>query len=1011
MRVLVLGPCTVEVDGGHIELSSLQRRILTSLALRPDSPVGPDELADSVWSGQPPPTARAALQNQVSRLRRRLGAEAIRTQGGRYVLGLPTDVDAALSSLDRAESATRQGRPEEAVAIATAALSLWRGDPFADVDHDDSTSEALRRQALEALRSLETLRLDAAIDAGRVSWAVPEAERLVGTAPHDEHRWALLVRALDRAGRRGDALGAADRARRMLAADLGLQPGSEILAAEASVLQGDRSEPMARAGSVIGRAEAVGRVADAALSGQAVLLTGEPGIGKSCTLGEVARLARSRGALVGRAAFTLHPASATTTLGALLDDLGTEFDTRHPPVEAFSAALSDLASPERPVVVCVDDLDRAGPTSLAALRAAAVLADVGVVTTSDTDDPWPSATQEVIEPLSTDSVAVLAESIEGRPPDPDRLTWLVNMSGGNPTMVEYLLQSAAGSGAGLRGLVRSRFELLDRPTRWALEIAAVCGPRFPAALLGSLAPAGGIAGAAREGLLVELPDAGIRVLGFRHEAVQTILYEDLAPGRRAEVHHAATEVLVGLGAPPAQTAVHALDAAEIDRSAAIRWATGAAADAVEVGAFAEAADWHKRAARTAAGFEGFDRERVAATIGRADALRRSGSPDQETELFAAADAADELGDPDLIADAAFAVLQLGATSGSGSTHERAVLLADSALEVTEDPNRRALVAGAASLAHSMSGDSGRCRELFRLAVDWADEPGTRMAVLPFAYLGLGHPRDLDEREQLAEELLALATAADDPVSLFEGHQLTVSVAMQRADGERMRASAAAMAALEDRIGDVGRHWALTFLRAALAHLDGELELAETVSESAMALFADVVPSRALAVHGGQLLAIRIAQDRVGELAEILESLVEDQPGVPAWNAALALAVSGTDAPRAARLAEAALDGVDEDFTWLAAHLIGGRAAAASGDVALSERYLERLVGWSGLMCWQGSCCYGPVDTVLSLLHLTTANAELATAHAATAVDRSRLLGAAVYEDEAAEVLRRLDGGC
>ena len=98
------------------------------------------------------------------------------------------------------------------------------------------------------------------------------------------------------------------------------------------------------------------------------------------------------------------------------------------------------------------------------------------------------------------------------------------------------------------------------------------------------------------------------------------------------------------------------------------------------------------------------------------------------------------------------------------------------------------------------------------------------------------------------------------------------------------------AQLVDRVGDVGRRWSIVYQRAAVAHLDDELDLAEQLSEEALVLFSDVSPSRAFAVYGAQLLPIRHAQGRVLELAEPLEALLADQPGVPAWNAALALAL-------------------------------------------------------------------------------------------------------------------------
>lgn len=242
----------------------------------------------------------------------------------------------------------------------------------------------------------------------------------------------------------------------------------------------------------------------------------------------------------------------------------------------------------------------------------------------------------------------------------------------------------------------------------------------------------------------------------------------------------------------------------------------------------------------------------------------------------------------------------------------------------------------------------------------------------------------------------VAEAADDPVARFEARHLGFSVAIQRADAIALRAHLDDMVASVDQVGDVGRRWQLLYQLAAVAHLDDDLERSERLNTDAMNLFAPVSATRALAAYGGQLLAIRMAQGRVSELADTFELMVADQPEVPGWHAALSLALVEVDHGRAASHAVRALSDVPHDFLWLAAHLIGGRTAAMVGERETAAAYLERLAPWSGRVCWQGTCSYGPVDTTLALLHRSLGDTGATDHHARRATEVAERLGAPVF---------------
>ena len=63
----------------------------------------------------------------------------------------------------------------------------------------------------------------------------------MGEAPLRERRWALLARAQYQAGRQGEALRTLHQARTVLAGELGVDPGPDLVALEAAILRQDPS--------------------------------------------------------------------------------------------------------------------------------------------------------------------------------------------------------------------------------------------------------------------------------------------------------------------------------------------------------------------------------------------------------------------------------------------------------------------------------------------------------------------------------------------------------------------------------------------------------------------------------------------------------------------------------------------------------------------------------------------------------------------------------------------------
>ena len=138
------------------------------------------------------------------------------------------------------------GEYDRAAYMSSEALTLWRGPPLRELeDWDTGRIEAGR---LDELRlDVEEVRLEAALRAGHHREVLAEAQARAAEAPLRERRWALLALAQYQVGRQGDALRTLHQARKTLVAQLGIEPGSELVALEQAILRQDPSLVVAAA--------------------------------------------------------------------------------------------------------------------------------------------------------------------------------------------------------------------------------------------------------------------------------------------------------------------------------------------------------------------------------------------------------------------------------------------------------------------------------------------------------------------------------------------------------------------------------------------------------------------------------------------------------------------------------------------------------------------------------------------------------------------------------------------
>jgi DNA-binding SARP family transcriptional activator len=245
MEFGLLGSLVIRCEGEPVKVPrGKQRTLLAALLLAASRVVPVDDLAGLLWGQEPTASARVTLQNYVKRLRQALGEggrDRVRTHPGGYSISVgdgELDVSRFWELADSARAAARNGSWDEAERQAGAALSLWRGEPLADVESEVLGTREVPRLAELRLQALEA-RLDAQLHLGWHAKAVPALQRLVREHPLREHPHAMLMLALYRCERQAEALAAYQAARRVLVRELGVEPGAELRGLHQRILAAD----------------------------------------------------------------------------------------------------------------------------------------------------------------------------------------------------------------------------------------------------------------------------------------------------------------------------------------------------------------------------------------------------------------------------------------------------------------------------------------------------------------------------------------------------------------------------------------------------------------------------------------------------------------------------------------------------------------------------------------------------------------------------------------------------
>jgi len=1085
VEVAVLGPVEVRIDGSPADLGSpKQRALVAALAMTPGRAVAVDTLVDLLWGDTPPASVSSTLQGYISHLRRALEPGRTRrstptvlvTVAPGYALAVPdsvVDAHAFESTVARAHAPLRDfpgwgpapvpaAELERIVADLEGALGRWRGTPYGDLG--DAPSVVPERTRLEELRlvALED-RLTAELALGRHTAAAVELEVLTGRHPLRERLWALRAVALQRSGRQADALAALRDLRGVLDEELGLEPSPAIRDLETALLRQDPHLAwLPPAGEAVPAASSptppaadperapepaapvapwplVGREAELAALTEALeaarrgtatfaVVTGEPGIGKTRLVEEVAAAAAGSGVRVLRGRCSQDDgAPPLWPWRAVLEGLGVELPAPGPTDDVGASFRSweavvrevERAAREKPTVVVLDDLHWADPSSLRVLGLLAEVVGSGsllVVCTWRPLEVSPGladvaealarrhAVRLELDGLTADEAGAVFAGVSHREVSPEQGRRLQERTGGNPFfLVEYARlageradvdELTAEPPVAVTDVVRRRLARLDDKTVEALRVAAVVGRRFDtgtvAAVLGTdpdllldLVEPAQAAG------LVE--EEEIDRFVFVHALVRDSLLLGTSASRRARMHARVAAALEGTGRD-SEVARHWLAAGPVHAGRAWRAAARAAEDARGLHAHEEAADLLVAALDAlAADPEATAADRYDLLLQLVEAYRWAALvPELVRTVEQAIDAAEELGDLERAARAALSATEGGLwQSAPTGMNERVVATLRAGLEALPEEDGelrcRVMLALANELANVVPLPENRVLIDDALAMaDRIGEPRLRLHARQVATSAVWTAATAEERLVWATEAVTLARDSGAEQAFVVSSTLRTVVLSELGRPDEMATAAAVSHAEAERLRIPYGELVLGAVTMPWLALRGRFEEGEELL-GRMQVWAGHIHES----FGGEALAAAQATLWMwqGEELRAAETLagVAEETAYPLAPLVAALLLRAGEADRAREHLErtgglALAPEHGELSAYLDCH--AAEVALHLGDAATAAEVYRRLTPYAGRTGQAGSALNaGPVDSFLAMAAAATGEKVQAGRHA------------------------------
>lgn len=616
---------------------------------------------------------------------------------------------------------------------------------------------------------------------------------------------------------------------------------------------------------------------------------------------------------------------------------------------------------------------------------------------------------------------------------------LERYTGGNPLFLDSLLgelsiddllaqldaSDAHGDGMSVPDAIilqmRPRYRRLDANAQHLAAIAAVMGQRFRQDVLETVS---GLSRPEVEAGLDELVEHGFvqsdharGVYQFTHGLVRDAMVTVGGGSSVARLHVEIGNALVALAGPDleaqaAEISLHLSHAVEPQvRADAADFAVRAARQALKRLAPAVAATHYQRALDIWADIPGGlkDEYRTALLMDLGYARKHSGVPGADGALLDAAEMAETVGDPRLMARAALASLR-GTWSLTGAVDERKVSVLRRALAGIgeDDPALRARLLGGLASELTFAADRSERDAAIAEAVEIARgleaaspaDPAvqaTLSRVLQSQHTVLSEPAGLAQRVELVAEMDE-RTRSGAPYARFTTATNGYWTSIECGDARGCRQRLAAMEDIAAELDQPRLTAYATFFGSIQSALEGRFDRALEQGAKALDLQKAIGEPDAEAWWVGIRYIPFLQLGRLPELIPDLERALAGVPGLGSMRAGLAHAFALSGDPDRCRVQ---LDGLPMDrvatlhqdrLTTLA---MMAMASIECGFLDVQEEVREALTPFAGTILFNGSACFGPADHYLGLLAAAVEDFDAADAHYGAAADLSSNLAAPV----------------